>query len=124
MSIFSEEKISQNTYFKILNSIQSLDIKYKAPLILRIYGALNKLNLHTENRYILCNFLDQYSDVMGSNRNIYLENNSKSLNQLFLMAYRKAKESKLLNELYREYVDSFKAICKKKDIKEKLNFKK
>lgn len=120
MSLFAEEKRLENAYFKILNSIQSLNIKYKAPLILRIYGTLNKLNLHTENRYILCNFLDQYSDIMGFDRNIYVENNSKSLNQLFLIAYRNAKESKLLNELYREYINSFKAICNKKDMREQL----
>ncbi|TXT62081.1 MAG: hypothetical protein BAJALOKI3v1_680025 [Promethearchaeota archaeon] len=121
MSLFSEKNLSQNTYFKILNSIQSLDIKYKAPLILRIYGTLNKLDLHTENRYILCNFLDQYGDLIGFDRNIYVENNSKSLNQLFLIAYRKAKEAKLLNELYREYLDSFKAICKKKDMEKSID---
>jgi len=118
MSLFSKENSSQNKYFHILKSIQNINTKYKAPLILKIYGTLNKLHLETENRYILCNFLDQYSDIIGFEKNIYIENNTKSLNQLFLIAYRKAKESKLLNELYEEYFNSFKAICQKKDMRE------
>jgi hypothetical protein len=104
---------------KKLNSISNLDIKYKAPLLLQLYGCLNENGLDLENRYILTNFLDKYSDLVGITGDIYVENNKKSLNQLFLMAFRKAKDAGLLRELYEDYVDSFRAICHKVDLKEK-----
>ncbi|MBY8982015.1 MAG: hypothetical protein KGD57_03640 [Candidatus Lokiarchaeota archaeon] len=117
MNLFSNKTQNQNAFSSILNSINALGNKYKAPLILQMFGALNKFNLKTENRYILCNFLDQYSDLIGLKNNIYIENNEKSLNQLFLLAYKKAKEAKLLNELYQEYSNSIKAICQKIEMK-------
>ena len=101
-----------------LNSISNLDIKYRSPVLLQLYGCLNDNGLDLENRYILTNFLDQYSDLIGIQGDIYEENNKKSLNQLFLMAFRKAKDAGLLQELYREYVESFRAICHKIDLKE------
>ncbi len=104
---------------KRLQSTRSLDIKYKAPLILRMYGTLNRCGGTLENRYILTNFLDKYSDLIGLRSDIYIENNKKSLNQLFLMAVRKAQEAHLLDRLYEEYIDSYRAISKKIDLKEK-----
>ncbi|MBD3195880.1 MAG: hypothetical protein GF317_12535 [Candidatus Lokiarchaeota archaeon] len=114
---------NQNHYLKVFNSMNKLGIKYKGPLIVRMYGTLNKLGMKTENRYILCNFIDQYGDLIGlESNNIYIDNNRKSLNQLFLLAYKKAKDSELLNELYREYMTSINAICQKVEInKDELN---
>ncbi len=120
MTLFSNNINSQNKFTKLINTINAFGIKYKAPLILRMYGVLNRYDLRVENRYILCNFLDQYSDILGLKNNIYVENNEKSLNQLFLLAYKKAKEAKLLNELYLEYFNSIKAICQKVEMNSDL----
>ena len=108
--------LKRNEYLKAFQSINNRKIRYQGPLILRMFGALNKVNLRRENRYILCNFLDQYSDHLGINDDIYETNNNKSLNQLFLLAFNKAKESKLLKALYDEYLDSINAINEKKAI--------
>jgi hypothetical protein len=78
-----------------------------------MYGALNKANMRKENRYILCNFIDQHSDVLKI-EDIYDTNNDSSLNQLLLFALIKAKEFNLLNVLYDEYLNSIDAINSKK----------
>jgi hypothetical protein len=99
-----------------LNEFKSLHhnkIRFQTPLILRMYGALNRINLRNENRYILCNFLDQYSDELEFGEDIYEINNKKSLNQLFLLACNKAKEHKLVEALYKEYLNSIDAINSK-----------
>ena len=70
-----------------------------------------------ENRYILCNFLDQQSDRIGIREDIYEASNQVTLNQLFLFAITKAKEKKLIAELYNEYINSIDAISNKKKIK-------
>jgi hypothetical protein len=80
-----------------------------------MYGALNKMNLRNENRYILCNFLDKYSDLLEERENIYIKNNDKTLNQLFLLAFNKAREFNLLKALFDEYLHSIKAISEKKE---------
>jgi hypothetical protein len=98
---------------KIFQSIHHNKIKYPGPLVLRMYGELNKINLRRENRYILCNFLDQYSDKLGIADDIYKTNNQRSLNRLFLTAFTKAKESKLIQVLYDEYINSINAISEK-----------
>ncbi|MFX1316023.1 MAG: hypothetical protein ACFE9T_09190 [Promethearchaeota archaeon] len=108
--------MKRNEYLKAFQSINNRKIRYQGPLILSMFGALNKVNLRRENRYILCNFLDQYSDHLGINEDIYETNNTKSLNRLFLLAFNKAKESKLLDALYNEYYTSIKAISEKKAI--------
>ncbi len=90
-------------------------VRYNGPLILRMFGELNKLNLRTENRYILCNFLDQYSDVFQLKDDIYQTNNEKSLNQLFIMTYNIAQKFNLLKSLYDEYLTSIRAISEKKE---------
>jgi len=97
----------------MFQSLQHNEIRFQTPLILRMYGALNSVNMRNENRYILCNFLDQNSDRIGLGDDIYKTNNKKSLNQLFLLAVNKAKENKLLEELCREYITSINAINKK-----------
>ncbi|MFW9902005.1 MAG: hypothetical protein ACFFDY_12100 [Candidatus Thorarchaeota archaeon] len=74
------------------------------------------MNMKNENRYILCNFLDQYSDHIGLKEDIYKLSNQVTLNQLFLFAITKAKEKKLIDTLYNEYINSIDAISKKKII--------
>ncbi|MEJ2250572.1 MAG: hypothetical protein P8Y70_16210 [Candidatus Lokiarchaeota archaeon] len=76
---------------------------------------LNKLNFVKENRYILCNFIDQNSDIFDLKEDIYISNNNQTLNQLFLLAYNKAKKHELLDVLYEDYMNSVKAIFNKKD---------
>ena len=82
--------------------------------------ALNIVNLKTENRYILCNFLDQNSDLFDIKEDIYISNNDKGLNKLFLLALNKAKEFNLLKELYEEYFNSYKAISQKKEFQRSM----
>lgn len=108
--------LKRNEYLKVFQSLQHNKIKFQAPLVLRMFGALNKIKMRNENRYILCNFLDQNSDRMGLDDNIYEINNSKTLNQLFLLAFNKAKEFKLMESLYNEYLTSIDAIYKKRNI--------
>jgi hypothetical protein len=103
-------------YIKLFRSIQHSQIKYQAPLILRMFGVLNKINMRNENRYILCNFLDQYSDRIGFTEDIYKSSNQVTLNQLFLYTINKAKENQLIEALYDEYINSIDAISKKKMI--------
>ena len=81
-----------------------------------MFGALNKINMKNENRYILCNFLDQYSDIIGLKEDIYKLSNQVTLNQLFLFAITKAREKKLISTLYNEYINSINAISKKRII--------
>jgi hypothetical protein len=81
-----------------------------------MYGLLNDLNLKKENRYILCNFIDQNSDLFDLKTDIYQNNNKYTLNQLFLFAIRKAKEFNLIGALYEEYLNSITAINQKKEI--------
>ncbi|UCD01014.1 MAG: hypothetical protein JSV23_09030 [Promethearchaeota archaeon] len=108
--------LKQNKYLRIFQSLQHNKIKFQTPLILRMFGALNKINMRNENRYILCNFLDQHSDRLGLGDDIYEINNDKTLNQLFLLAFNKAKKFKLVEALYNEYINSINAINRKKPI--------
>ena len=112
--------LKRNTFLQKFNSINHDAIKFQVPLILRMYGALNIVNLKTENRYILCNFLDQNSDLFNIKEDIYISNNDKGLNQLFLLALNKAKEFNLLKELYEEYFNSYKAISQKKEFQRNI----
>ncbi len=105
--------LRRKEYLRMFQSLQHDEIRFQTPLILRMYGALNRVNMRNENRYILCNFLDQNSDIIGLGDDIYKTNNQKSLNQLFLLAVNKAKEFKLLEELCNEYISSINAINKK-----------
>jgi len=86
-----------------------------------MYGLLNELELRIENRYILCNFIDQNSELFDLKRDIYKKNHDVSLNQLFLFAYHKAKTNNLLNNLYGEYFNCIAAISKKVDTQTNLS---
>ena len=112
--------LKRNAFLQKFNSINHDAIRFQVPLILRMYGALNIVNLKTENRYILCNFLDQNSDLFDIKEDIYISNNDKGLNQLFLLALNKAKEFNLLKELYEEYFNSYKAISQKKEFQSNI----
>jgi hypothetical protein len=81
-----------------------------------MYGLLNDLNLKKENRYVLCNFLDQNSDLFDLKADIYRTNHNYTLNQLFLFAIKKAKECDLLGALYEEYLNTIVAINRKIEI--------
>jgi len=108
--------LKRNEYLKMFQTLNHNKIRFQTPLILRMFGALNKINMRNENRYIICNFLDQYSDKIGLNIDIYESNNNKSLNQLLLLALNKAKEFNLVEVLYNEYINSINAINTKKSI--------
>ena len=110
----------RNKFLKEFQIHNHENTKYPIPLILKMYGALNIVNLKKENRYILCNFIDQYGDLMNIEEDIYLTNNSKALNQLFILAIKKAYENNLLNVLFDDYLTSFNAIREKKEFQ---NFK-
>ena len=110
---YAFEKYASLQLFKTLRHDQ---IKFQYPIILRMYGLLNDLNLKNENRYILCNFIDQNSETFDLKEDIYQKNNSCSLNQLFLFAISKAKEKNLVKSLYDEYVNSIDAILEKNEI--------
>ena len=103
-------------YLKEFKLLHHDKIKFQTPMILRMFGMLNEVNMRKENRYILCNFLDQYSDQMGIDENIYEINNQRTLNQLFILAFNKAKEFNLVDALYDEYINSINAINSKKAI--------
>lgn len=109
--------LKRKAYLRAFQAIHHRNIKFQGPLILKMYGVLNELNLRMENRYILCNFIDQNSDKL-SIEDIYTSNNEKTLNQLFILAFNKAKEFNLLNALYAEYITSINAIANKKDFQE------
>ena len=109
--------LKRNEYLRMFQTIDHNKIKFQTPMIFKMYGALNKINMRNENRYILCNFLDQYSKKMGLKDDIYKTNNEVSLNQLLLFTFSKAREFNLLDVLYKEYIDSINAINSKKSIK-------
>ena len=106
--------LKRNAYLQAFQAIHHNHIKFQGPIILKMFGALNKFNLRSENRYILCNFIDQNSDLLKI-EDIYTKNNEKTLNQLFLLAYNKAKECNLLTSLYEEYINSINAIIDKRN---------
>ncbi len=115
-TLFMSVSFKRYKYLKEFKLLHHNSIKFQTPLILRMFGALNEVNMRKENRYILCNFLDQHSDQMGLDENIYEVNNQRTLNQLFILAFNKAKEFKLLDALYDEYINSINAINSKKAI--------
>lgn len=90
-------------YLKELGSFRGNKVKFQAPLILRMYGTLNKVNMQKENRDILYKFLNQHRDLIKL-KNLYDLVNEASLNQLLLFTLTKAKELNLLNKLYGEYL--------------------
>jgi histidyl-tRNA synthetase len=107
--------LKRNSYLQAFKTLNHDNIKFQGPLILKMFGALNEVNLRRENRYILCNFLDKYSDIIAENEDIYSKNNEKTLNQLLILAFNKARENNLLKALYDEYISSIHAISEKKE---------
>ncbi len=116
--VYSSSKV--NNIFKEFQQLDNDKIKFQGPIIVKMYGALNRINLRNENRYILCNFIDQNSDLMDIKEDIYITNNEKTLNQLFLLAYNKAKQSDLLGMLYEEYKECINAISLKLEFNEEF----
>jgi len=107
--------LKKNRFIHDFNSINHTNIKFQGALILKMYGALNKINLYNENRYILCNFIDQYGDLLNIQEDIYMTNREKNLSQLFLLAFNNAKKHDLLTALYEEYSSCLHAITSKKE---------
>ena len=107
--------LKRNKFLQLFRTINNKNIKYRGPLILRIYGLMNELELSNENRYILCNFIDQNSERFNLKKDIYDINNDVSLNQLFLFAYSKARTNDLIPKLYSEYVNTVNALSRKID---------
>jgi hypothetical protein len=105
--------LKRNKFLQLFETINNKSIKYRGPLILRIFGLMNELELSNENRYILCNFIDQNSDKFNLKKDIYDINNDVSLNQLFLFAYSKARINNLIPNLYSEYINSVNALSQK-----------
>jgi len=89
---------------------------FRSYKILKMYGILNEMNLTRENRYILCNFIDQNSTKFETQGDIYEKNTNYSLNHLFIFAINKAKKHDLMQTLYEEYTNSINAIAQKKEI--------
>lgn len=81
-----------------------------------MFGLLNKSKYQNEHRYILCNFIDQNSDMFGIGEDIYMTNHEKSLEQLFLMAYNGALKNDMIDFLFEEYYSSIQAIESKIEI--------
>ena len=107
--------LKRNKFLQLFQTINNQNIKHRGPLLLRIYGLMNELELSSENRYILCNFIDQNSERFNLKKDIYDINNDVSLNQLFLFAYNKAITNKLIPKLYSEYANTINALSRKID---------
>ncbi len=113
--------LKRNKFLQLFQTINNNKIKYQGPIILRIYGLMNELELSNENRYILCNFIDQNSERFNLKKDIYEINSDVTLNQLFLFAYSKARTNNLIPNLYSEYVNSVNAISQKIDTHAKFS---
>ena len=112
--------LKRNKFLQLFQTINNNKIKYQGPIILRIYGLMNDLELSNENRFILCNFIDQNSERFNLKKDIYEINNDVTLKQLFLFAYSKARTNNLIPNLYTEYVNSVNAISQKIDTQAKF----
>ena len=113
--------LKRNKFLQLFQTINNNKIKYQGPIILRIYGLMNDLELSNENRFILCNFIDQNSERFNLKKDIYEINSDVTLKQLFLFAYSKARTNNLIPNLYTEYVNSVNAISKKIDTQAKFS---
>ena len=113
--------LKRNKFLQLFQTINNNKIKYQGPIILRIYGLMNELELSNENRYILCNFIDQNSERFNLKKDIYEINSDVTLKQLFLFAYSKARTNNLIPNLYTEYVNSVNAISQKIDTQAKFS---
>ena len=108
--------LKKGKFLDVFKSMNPENMKYQGSLILRMYGLLNDLQFRNENRYILCNFIDQYSETFDLKEDVYNINQDVSLNQLFLYTFNKAKSKNLLGNLFREYINCVHAISNKIDI--------
>ncbi|HUW91495.1 MAG TPA: hypothetical protein VMV43_13375 [Candidatus Nanopelagicaceae bacterium] len=113
--------LKRNKFLQLFHNISNSKITHRGPLILRLYGLLNELDLANENRFILCNFIDQNSELFSLGRDIYEINNDVTLKQLFLFAYSKARINNLIPNLYSEYINSINAISQKIDTQSNLS---
>jgi len=113
--------LKRNKFLQLFQTINNNKIKYQGPIILRIYGLMNDLELSNENRFILCNFIDQNSEKFNLKKDIYEINSDVTLKQLFLFAYSKARTNNLIPNLYTEYVNSVNAISQKIDTQAKFS---
>ncbi len=113
--------LKRNKFLQLFQTINNNKIKYQGPIILRIYGLMNDLELSNENRFILCNFIDQNSERFNLKKDIYEINSDVTLKQLFLFAYSKARTNNLIPNLYTEYVNSVNAISQKIDTQTKFS---
>ena len=113
--------LKRNKFLQLFQTINNNKIKYQGPIILRIYGLMNDLELSNENRFILCNFIDQNSERFNLKKDIYEINSDVTLKQLFLFAYSKARTNNLIPNLYTEYVNSVNAISQKIDTQAKFS---
>lgn len=113
--------LKRNKFLQLFQTINNNKIKYQGPIILRIYGLMNDLELSNENRFILCNFIDQNSERFNLKKDIYEINSDITLKQLFLFAYSKARTNNLIPNLYTEYVNSVNAISQKIDTQAKFS---
>ncbi|MFX0033972.1 MAG: hypothetical protein ACFE8V_13010 [Promethearchaeota archaeon] len=107
--------LKRNDTLKEFQSLHKSKIKFQAPLILRMYDALNKVNMRSTNRFILCNFLEQNSKLLEIEDLCY-KNDEVSLDQLLIFTLNKAKRHNLIIALYDEYLNSIDAINNKKVI--------
>jgi len=113
--------LKRNKFLQLFHNISNSKIRHRGPLILRLYGLLNESDFAFENRYILCNFIDQNSKKFNLKKDIYELNNEVTLNQLFLFAYSKARTNNLIPDLYSEYINSINAISQKIDTQSNLS---
>ena len=112
--------LKRNKFLQLFQAINNKNIKYQGPLILKMYGLMNELELSNENRYVLCNFIDQNSRKFELEKDIYDISNTVSLNQLFLFAYSKARTNNLIPTLFSEYVNTVTALSQKIDTQNNL----
>ncbi|MFX1478968.1 MAG: hypothetical protein ACFFCI_12625 [Promethearchaeota archaeon] len=106
------DQLKGSEYLKEFQSLAQSKIKFQAPLILRMYGTLNKVNMRRINQLILSNFLEQNKNFLEIEGTCY-ENNDGSLDQLLLFTLNKAKQHNLITVLYEEYLNSIDAINSK-----------
>lgn len=83
--------------------------------IKKMFKLLNDLELKNENRFILCNFIDQYSDILEYDGDIYFDNANQTLQQIQNLALTRAKQHDIIDYLYEEYTTCVQAIGQKKE---------
>ncbi|MFO8020556.1 MAG: hypothetical protein R6U96_18180 [Promethearchaeia archaeon] len=108
------ELVSSNADFKTQQHQSDVN-RQKESNLRKMFKLLNDLNLKNENRYILCNFIDQYSDILEYEGDIYMDNAEKSVDQIQELALTRAKQHEIMDFLYDEYSTCVQAISQKKE---------